>query len=407
MKEQNAHVDFERNILLELMREHAAIQRIHKVRLRPIAITLFDSQTRWGQFDDLSRSISLSRRLINESPWQIVLGVFRHEVAHQLVAEENPTRSQAETQCGKPHGELFKAACKRLGVPEQFARASLDLQSCNLDWRIEPQDEATTKILDKVRKLLALANSTNEHEALLAMERVRGLYAKYNLEHHANATAETFVHLVITQGKRRQQSWEKRILSVLIEHFFVTALTFSQFDATTGTRVRAFELIGTRENVLMAEFVYHFLLHQLDRLVNEEVNRGVISARSERSSFKLGVLEGFSRKLKAAETSKPVQTAQASAHASAGASHETPQERPNVVSSALSLFRQDAKLDRYLSTIYPNVSTARRPKLRVDSQAFTAGRSAGTTITLNKPISSQMGNRGHSLHSGKSENPLT
>ncbi len=192
----NGDVDWERTVVLELNREHEYICRVHKVNLRPIAITLFDSESFWGQFDNLTRTISISRKLVNEFPWHQVVGVFRHEMAHQFVAEQHATRFHSE----KPHSELFKEACKRLGVPDQFAKAGLDLQSGNLDWRIEPRNEATEKILDKVKKLLALATSTNEHEALLAMERVRDLYAKYNLEHIATLKKESFVHLVVTHG---------------------------------------------------------------------------------------------------------------------------------------------------------------------------------------------------------------
>jgi hypothetical protein len=378
MNTSDSQTDFERNVVLELAREHEHIRQVHKINLRPIAIVLFDSETRWGQFDERARAISISRKLIKEHSWQTVLGVLRHEMAHQLVAQENANHS---VNLQKPHGELFRAACKRLGVPEQFTKAGLDLQTNVLDWRIEPRDPATEKILERARKLLALASSTNEHEALLAMERVRELYAKYNLEHMASAGNDSFVHLVISHGKKRVETWEQRIVSVLLEHFFVTALTFKQYDPIALEKVRATELIGTRENVLMADYVYHFLYQQTEFLADEASRTQRICGRSERNSFKLGVLEGFSKKLRSGEKSM----------------HEA-NPTPTPVGNALAKFRGDTKLDNYLAGIYPNLVSSRRSAPRVDANAYYAGSDAGKSITLNKPITTQMGNLGRVIH---------
>src|ERR1700677_235196 len=104
MQNWNETFDWERAVIMELNREHESLSRVHKVILRPVAITLFDSETKWGQFDELTWTISISRKLVNEHPWAHVLGVFFHETAHQYVAEKRQTISNQE----KPHGELFK-----------------------------------------------------------------------------------------------------------------------------------------------------------------------------------------------------------------------------------------------------------------------------------------------------------
>jgi hypothetical protein len=380
--------DWERAIVLELNREHEYACRIHRVNLRPIAITLFNSETVWGQFDGLTRTISISRKLVNEHPWHSVVGVFRHEMAHQLVAEERLTKPTT----GRSHDELFKEACRRLGIPGQFARAGLDLQNCDLDWRHEPRDSGVEKILDKVKKLLALASSTNEHEALLAMARVRELYAKYNLDHVTTLSKEQFVHLVITHSKKRMQSWEQRIISILTEHFFVKVLFCQQFDPETGKHAPAVEIIGARENVLMAEYVYYFLRSQVEFLVTSTTESGMKFKRSERNSFRLGVLDGFAKKLKSAEKD-PIET-----------SHSTPanSRQLTVVGEALQKFHNDQGIEDYLSEIYPRLGRKRESAVEIDGQAFAAGHAAGKSITLNKPITSDMGNRGNLLSQAKS-----
>lgn len=373
--------DWERAVILELNSEHEFICRIHKVNLRPIAITLFDSDTLWGQFDHGARTISISRKLVNEHPWQYVVGVFRHEMAHQYVAE----LGHREASHGKPHGEVFKGACRRLGVPEQFARAGLDLQNGNLDWKMEPRNEAMEKILDKARKLLALGASTNEHEAHLAMERVRELYAKHNLEQMSTLSKESFVHLVITRGKKRMESWELRMISVLTEHFFVKVLLFQQFDAKTGSKFQAMELIGARENVAMAEYVYYFLLQQLEFLLKQAVKNELCAGRAERSSFRLGVLEGFDKKL-----------SQSNTQTEAKSGNKTERELA-IVGQALAKFHDDPHLEDYLAEIYPRLGRRRGTSFEIDNNAFAAGRTAGAAINLNKPISGSMGNQGKFL----------
>ena len=368
--------DWERTIVLELGNEYRHVCWVHKVELRPIVIALFDSDTLWGQYNHATRTISLSRKLVREFSWHQVVGVLRHEMAHQYVAEIWPESFSVE----RPHNERFKEACRRLGVPAQYAKAGFHLQTDSLDWRQEPRDETTEKILERAKKLLALASSTNEHEASLAMERVRDLYAKYNLDHMEALAKEKFVHLAITHGRRRMSAWEQRTVSLLTEHFFVEVLIFKMFDVKSGQRVHALELIGTRENVLMAEYVYHFLLQQVEFLL-ERQKRGPLGLhRQELTSYRLGVLDGFERKLKQAET--------------------TPEAKSSLIGKALIKFRRDPRLREYMSEVHPRLTTRRSGSVRLHGGAFSAGQAAGRAITLNKPISHAGGNQGRTL-SGK------
>lgn len=382
MKTSKNIVDWERSIVLELNSEHEYACRIYRVNLRPIAIILFDSETHWGEFDDLTRTISISRKLVHNYPWHQVIGVFRHEMAHQLVAESR----QYEVAAGRPHNDQFKEACKRLGVPDQFAKAGLDLQGSELDWRSEKRDEATEKILEKVRKLLALAGSSNEHEALLAMERVRELYAKYNLENTKTNSGNKFVHLVICNCKKQMQAWQLKTISILTEHFFVKVLTFRQYNAKTYERDFAIELIGSRENVLMAEYVYYFLQNHLDLLVKDvSKEKDKSFGRIEKSSYRLGALDGFAEKLKRSETENRISDT------------DNPKSGLTLIGRAVAKFNEDEQLDEYLSDIYPRLRSRKKTSQRVNDEAFRAGHQAGKGLTLNKPLTTQMGNLGKQL----------
>ena len=85
----NFDAQFERTVLLELTQEYTRICRDRKLKLRPLSVQLFDSLSLWGQYESLSRTIFISRKLVQKHNWQEVLGVFKHEMAHQYVFENH------------------------------------------------------------------------------------------------------------------------------------------------------------------------------------------------------------------------------------------------------------------------------------------------------------------------------
>ncbi len=378
--------DWERGVLQELYREYRSVAYSRKLTLKPAAITLFDSDTQWGCWNRLTHTISLSRHLVQKHPWFQVLGILRHEMAHQWVDETSGVASS-----GLPHGERFRLACRLIGVPQEFSKASSHLRENALDWREETRDEFAEKLLDKVRKLLALATSSNEHEALLAMNKVRELYAKYNLEQATQDARSQFAHIVICHGKRRIEAHQNKIMGILVGHFFVQVLTYSQFDAATGERHRAIEIIGTRENALMAEYVYHFLLGQTDYWVREaaksKAGRRPLS-RVARKSYRLGILEGFAEKLARAES--PGEDSPTEFAGSTGT-------ELSLIGKAVATFKKDRQLGEYMSEIYPRISTRGFSWRGLDDSAFCAGRSVGQTLTLNKAVTTTQGNQGRLL----------
>ncbi len=367
--------DWERKAVIELYAEYRHIVRLHKVKLESAVIEIVDSDEYWGLWNSESGTLQLARKLLRAHPWFQVLGVLRHEMAHQLAQQET-------AESARPHGDAFQRACQRLGVPEQYARASLNLQSTELDWRLQRRDDLSEKMLEKVRKLLALAASANEHEAVLAMHRVREIYARYNLERKDQSQ---FVHLEIATGRRRMGAHEKRIANILVSHFFVEVILGETYDVASSERQRKIEIIGRRENVLMAEYVYSFIHRQLKELLAQRLVQEPRLSRVARKSFWLGVLHGFAAKLKAAERA-PLES--------------KGEQESGLIAQALARFNGDREASRYIASVYPRLSTTYTAAQRIDSSAFAAGNSAGRKITLNKPVTARTQNLGRML-SGK------
>jgi hypothetical protein len=326
----------------------------------------------WGQWNRDVRSITLSVRLIEEYPWDIVVEVLKHEMAHQLADDWQ----KADGSGRKPHGAMFQQACRKLGVADWAASATGNLPVQIPNWRqrvLTPDEE---RLLKRAEKLLALAESSNEHEAALAVERVRQLYAKYNLERLAAGTQPAHVHCIINMRRRRIESGDSAIFSILTAHFMVRAIFTSLYDAADLCEYRAVELLGTRENVLMAEYVYHFLRHKLDTLWADYRNRTGTTG-SARRSYMLGVLAGFREKLEAS-AAKPVD------------------EGVNVTSTAL-LQLADLQLEAFVARRYPRLRTRWWGSGYRDRESFGAGVADGGTITLHRGITHRTGNRGLNL----------
>ena len=131
MKNKTFELKGEQAILSQLYREYRLVCSQHKVALRPVMLQLIDSKTHWGQWDPLTRTISLARRLIQQHSWFYVQAILRHEMAHQMVHDFYGIDSENSA----PHGKWFQLACERLGVIAEFRRAEIQLQEAPLDWR--------------------------------------------------------------------------------------------------------------------------------------------------------------------------------------------------------------------------------------------------------------------------------
>lgn len=358
-----------------LYSEYENILYQFNLRLAKPVIRIEPLSRDWGSWAPETRTITLALRLIEEHRWDVVLEVLKHEMAHQISDERLNGKYHA------PHGELFKRACRMLGVADWAAGAAGALPREIPDWRRQTPEPEEERLLKRAEKLLALAESSNEHEAALAIERVRALYAKYNLGRLAAGSRATYVHCIISRRRRRIESEESAIFGILTAHFMVRAIFTTVYDAMDLCEYRAVELLGTRENVLMAEYVYHFLLHQLDVLWERYRGRSGVAPGSRRS-YMLGVLEGFRAKLDQQATVSSVEGL---------APHHNPQALLRLA---------DRQLDGFVQRRHPKLATRRWGSGYGDADSFGAGVADGGSIHLHRGIDRHGGNRGLRLTDG-------
>lgn len=370
----SAEAELERLWLLQLNREHKEISSYYNVPLKTPVIMLDDLKSRWGQWDPLLKAITLSRTLIKEHSWDVVLEVLKHEMAHQYVGECLRLHDEVHL-----HGEPFKDACRRLGVAPWAARATGEIPAKipTLRERVLSHDDA--KLLERVEKLLSLAQSSNEHEALLAMERVREIYAKHNIQKIRQSVSEDSMDsLFLTKKKRKTDAVESKILSILNDHFRVTVIYTQLFDAGTCKPYKAAEILGRRENIIMAEFVYSFLNQQCDSLWRDYLRKHRCPGNLRRS-YQLGILSGFDEKL---SKNKDLDRKVAS------------NEGLNEQETTALLRIETSEISRYVNLRYPRIRTRSASGTMLDYNAYSSGKSDGRNLNLSRPMSSSSGRLG-------------
>lgn len=313
-----------------------------KGALRLPQLELVPSRARLGRWVEATRTIELSRPLVLERPWGVVVEVLKHEMAHQYVTEVLGERGETA------HGPRFRAVCERLGIDGSAAGMP--------EAPPAEKTDAARKVGDRIARLLALAESPNVHEAEAAMAAAQKLLLKHNLELRDARVAQGYVwrHLGTPTGRTTEA---ERVLSLLLgKHFFVEAIWIPVYRAREGKRGSVLEICGRLENVEIAEYVHGYLVTTAERLWREHKAKRGIRGDRDRRTFLAGVMTGMTEKL-AREAKKS--------------------EEAGLVWIA------DGDLSRYFRKRHPHVRHVRYAGQR-RSEAYAHGREAGSKIVIHK-----------------------
>ncbi len=354
--------ELNRYATLHLQNHFSFICRTHTLHFSAPNFVFVDVGSFWGKWDPVTRTIFIAQRLVLEYDWAYVEWVMVHEMAHMLTESWDRVRLRP----GAPHGEVFQRACSTLGLPAFMRTAQVDLEARQLDWHFHETSAETTKLMDKCKKLLALATSSNEHEAFAAMSKVRELYERYHLDHSESLYQEPFVNLRICFGKKVTHVHFLRIISILTRHFSVQSIHIDMPDIANNVILRGVELMGTRADILMAEYVYYFLLQQLESRLADQKKRGKVRGTIQIKSYRIGLLDGFDSKLE-----------------------EEKMARERRSQTGLVLAKSTVRLDQYLDECYPGSVKTFGNTQRIDSSVFSRAQQDGRSIALHKPVESR------------------
>jgi hypothetical protein len=352
----------------QLAQEFRHLCWLYRVQLRLPLFEICEGQSRAGSWSPGLDTLSLASWLIREHSWDVVLEVLKHEMSHQYVHQ---VMGRGDEQ---PHGPAFQEACDRLGVHPEF-RASQGA----IPRLLGKEGQQSGAMLAKVEKLFALAQSANEHEAALAMAKANAILRRYNLERLDRQAATDYDYLIINPGSKRIAAHQRLIAAILNDFFYVNVVIARQFEAESGETLRVIELTGAKENLAVADHVYHFLIRRLDYLW-QEYRKSTGALGREKNSYWLGVLNGFREKL----TLQDREAMRASSD--------------NTDSSLICA--SDPGLIRYYRARYPRLRTVQHSGPRVHADIYQAGQQEGKQLVIHKGVGDSGGNMGRLLTQG-------
>jgi hypothetical protein len=345
--------ELEAALIRELRERYDADNRLRfGGKLVAPVIVLTDSTTHLGRWHSQTRTLEISRSLAVHRPWLEVASVLEHEMAHQFVDEVLRVRGESA------HGGTFRRVCAERGIDARATghptvapgagRAAEDVPGA---------ERETERILDRIRKLLALAGSSNQHEAEIAMRKAHELMLRHNIETTAARIERNYEVRHLGDPHKRGTRVDAEVAGLLSEFFFVKVIRVPVYLPRLGKSGLVYEIAGTRANVEMASHVYAFLLATAERLWLENRHDARVRNGRDRLAYQSGVIGGFREKLLS--------------------------ERVGLNKTGL-VWVGDRSLDGFYHARHPRITT-RQHRVRING-AHAAGREAGRTVVLHKPV---------------------
>jgi hypothetical protein len=332
----------------------------HRKMMRLPLFSLREMEDRWGSWSGKKREISLSRNLVLNHPWDAVCEVLLHEMAHQFTEEVFAAHHEP------PHGPQFQKACHLLRAnPKASGNYKL------LDERIvQGSAGGEDRIMIRVKKLMALAGSPNQHEAEAAMGKAHELIARYNLDLLAQEEERNFTSVFVGPPALRHPPEDYALAHLLQDFYFVRGIWISAYVPARSKMGRVLEISGTIQNIKMASYVHDFVR----RFIHSQwaaYNRDRSLNRHRQTDFALGIVEGFRSKL------------------------ETPgKEKGKIPASRALIKMEDPLLKEYLAYKYPHTTSIQRGVSRQDKNVLQDGRRIGKKLVIARGIAEHGGSRG-------------
>lgn len=162
-------------------------------------------------------------------------------------------------------------------------------------------------IIEKIQKLLQLANSPNESEARSATNKANELLIKYNLSLQSiiDHESEYEKQELVTSGLTLKPH-QSMITTLLQEYFFVKVIIGSDFVGHSSGKWgnqraqyrKVISLVGTEENCRIATYIFAYLNDVYPKLWKDYFDRNSRVEGRDKRSYYSGLTSGISKMLK-------------------------------------------------------------------------------------------------------------
>jgi len=213
------------------------------------------------------------------------------------------------------------------------------------------------KIVDKIRKLLALSESSNEHEALLAMENANKLLMKHNLEMSdvSEVDLNEMIEDDIISGKRIM-TYKTNLLN--------SVMKLNNCEIIVHNRVRGEKIVkalGKKHNIQVSVSMYEYLIATMEKIAKKE-------RVSNLNSFRIGFAYSINQKVNEIIRER-----------------NKKQNEFDEACTALVVVEK-ALVKKFMREKYPNIRTTSTKSSISDQASYMSGRSAGASVSLNAQV---------------------
>lgn len=330
-----------------------------KHKMRKPFFSLRDMKGKWGYWAGEKNEICLSRELVLDHPWDTICEILHHEMAHQYAEQALGGHDES------PHGPKFKRACHLLRANPKASGSYKLLDERILQYSPSPTD----KIMSRVKKLMALAQSQNQYEAESAMAKAHQLISKYNIDILARDEDRHFVSIFVGHPALRHFREDYHLAGLLQEFYFVYGIWVPAYVLSKGKMGSVLEISGTVQNVRIASYVHDFVTRFIDSQW-QRYNKKKALNRYRKTDFAVGIVKGFRSKLKLQHT-----------------------ERSGNKGVPGLIKMEDPLLQEHVDYRYPYTASVRGKALRGHKDVVRDGISIGKKLVISKGITEKKTSR--------------
>ncbi|HSO19481.1 MAG TPA: DUF2786 domain-containing protein [Desulfosarcina sp.] len=353
---------FERRVLRGLAAEWENAcwllpENIRRAVKKPI-FAIHKMPRRLGTWHPDKCQITLSRDMVADGRWDDIREVLLHEMAHQVAHEALKAGSESD------HGPGFMRACAWLSANPAASGAYRSLRD-----RLRRGDrlDADDRMAARIHKLMALAESSNPHEAHAAMRKAYELIARHNVDLIEQGRRQDYTSIFLGTPRVRHFREAYHLAHLLQNFYFVQGVWVEAWVLDSNRMGRVLEISGSPRNVQIADYVHDAVNRYIDAAW-EDYREGPRLNRYRKTDFAVGVVEGFAATLQDAAAS-------------------------TAADSRMPVRMEDQALTCYVSQRYPHVRRSSRRGPGHDAQVLADGTRKGRQLVIAKGISQSDGYR--------------
>lgn len=207
------------------------------------------------------------------------------------------------------------------------------------------------KIIDRIRKLMALATSSNEHESAAAAGKAQELMLKHNLsaavlEEKQSDNVREFI------DEKNGSTWRASLLNGIALGLMCRIVVHP-----VSGKTKRYAVLGRPQNVEVVQYMYEYLTKELERLSPRPLHT------AESNAFRRGAVSVIGQRMR-----------------------ETFAEFKQASTDTMALVvAEDKAVEAFKDELYKELSKGRAGHIG-DASAYRAGQAAGMNIPLRKGV---------------------